>query len=112
MSDLLLKSLRDQEQKSMLQRMEIVPLQTSELVGSLNASLFFPTCDGIDISGNLSITLVYNDTLKKVSFTALLKGLGVTDCRPDQVIPLIESRYVAGIKMSGWLVEQHLKFLF
>jgi hypothetical protein len=111
-SNLLLKSIKDPLQKIMIQRMEIVPLQTSKWVRSLNASLFLPTSDGIDIPSDLSLNLIDNDALENESLVALLIGLGVSMCKPEQVIPLIEQRYVSGFSFSTATMTQHIAFLF
>jgi len=112
MSNLLLKSIEDPTQKRMLQQMEIVPLQTSKWVRSLHASLFFPTCDGIDIPGDLNLSLVDEKALENTTLEALLIGLGVSKCRPEQVIPLIEQRYVADAQIFITTMLHDIKFLF
>jgi hypothetical protein len=111
-SNLLLKSIKDPAQKSMIQRMEMVPLQTSKWVRSLNASLFFPTSEGINIPSDLSLNLVNDDALENTSLAALFIGLGVSKCRPEQVIPLIEQRYVSGVSLFTAKMTQHIAFLF
>ena len=112
MSNLLLKSIEDPTQKSMLQRMEMVPLQTSKWVRSLHASLFFPTCDGIDIPSDLNLSLVDEKVRENTTLEALLRGLGVSNCRPEQIIPLIEQSYAFGTKLFVQTMVHHMKFLF
>ena len=112
MSNLLLKSIEDPTQKSMIQRMEMVPLQTSKWVRSLNASLFFSTSGGIEIPSDLGLSLVDDEVLENKTLVALLTGLGVSKCRPEQVIPLIEQRYVVDAGLSPRTMTHHMKFLF
>ena len=112
MSELLLKSIEDPAQMNAIQQMRMVPLQTSKWVRSLNASLFFPTSDGIDIPNDLSLSLVDGNAQENKALEALLVGLRVSNCRPEQVIPLIEQRYETGINFSRTTITHHINFLF
>jgi hypothetical protein len=111
-SNLLLASTGARSIKETMQRLELVPLGNGNWVASRNASIFFPTSGGVDIPKKLKLSLLDGDALNNSAFKDLLTSLGVVECEPGQVIPLIEQRYRLGGSLNNDLLVQDIVFLF
>ncbi|TGO71885.1 hypothetical protein BELL_0517g00020 [Botrytis elliptica] len=107
---ILILIARKNDQKLNVQRLKIVPLDNGRWICPLNASIFFPTSDGIDILKGLPLNLVDKEALENSSRKELFSQLGVTECSPRQIFPLIELRYKLPSFMSDSASD--VKFLF
>jgi hypothetical protein len=89
----------------------IIPLQNGNWARPLNASIFFPTSEGVKVPPDLPLSLVDAKTIRNTIRKALFSMLGVTECEPARIFPLIEQRYrVGGISFTDTV--KHLNFLF
>ena len=111
-SDLLIRSLEDTTQRKLVQRLPIIPLDNGSWVHSLNASIFFPTSGGVKIPRGLPLSLILEDTLSNERRKVLFSSLGITECDPSRIFPLIENRYMTRHPGSESPCFQDMKFLF
>ena len=111
-SDLLISSLEDTTQRKSVQQLPIIPLDNGSWVRSLNASIFFPTSGGVKIPQGLPLSLILEDTLSNERRKALFSSLGITECDPSRIFPLIENRYTTQKPYSWSHLLQDMKFLF
>ncbi len=111
-SGLLMEALKIPEQKDFVRKLEIVPLLGGKWVCALNASIFFPSCGGVDIPSNLDLSLVDDQALLNESRKNLFINLGITECASTRIFPLIEQRYAKGGTISNCYFFQDIEFLF
>jgi len=99
---------------SAIMLLPLVPLSKGTWVAPRNASIFFPTSGGIDIPTDLPLNLVDGDTLHNLSRARLFSKLGVTECAPLRIFPLIQQVYQANrIQGTTWQAHMsHVEFLF
>jgi hypothetical protein len=94
-----------------IKQLPIVPLANGRWVPALNASIFFPKCGGIDVPADLPVSLVKAGASQNPTWKKFLGKLGISECTPSTIIPLIEQRY----RSSGRSAEEslnHVAFLF
>ena len=101
----------DPRNRHFLRRLHIVRLNGGRWVRPLNATIFFPTSGGIEISADLPLNLVDAKVLENHSWGKLLSQLGVTECAPVRVFPLIEQQYKSSDKRLDHSLA-HIKFMF
>ncbi len=111
-SELLIKGLEFTKERYMIQRLKIVPLDNGKWVCPLNASIFFPSSAEINIPKDLSLNLVDAGTLLNDRRRVLFSALGVTECAPVRVFPLIEQRYKDQRPLKYSNLYQDVEFLF
>lgn len=113
-ADILIKAMDVAQCSSDIMLLPLVPLSNGTWVVARNASIFFPTSGGIDIPTDLPLNLVDGDTLHNLSRASLFSKLGVTECSPLRIFPLIQQVYQARrIKGISWQAHtSHVKFLF
>jgi hypothetical protein len=94
--------------------LKIIPLQDSRWVSSKSSNIYFPSTDHTAIPIDLGLGLVDAIAVSNVERKDLLSQLGVTNVRPNKVIPLIYSRYEASTLSSVNLLESssHLRYLY
>lgn len=112
MSNLLLAATGDQAVKMAVQKLRLVPLQDKKWVASLNASIFLSKSGGVDIPAGLKLSLLDNRALYNSALKALLTTLGVGECDPGRVIPLIEQRYRSSGSWGTDVLVKDIVFLF
>jgi len=112
--DVLLNDLRNPPTMNFVLKLDIIPLEgnDSKWVRKHNASIFFPSSGGVGIPGDLLAGLVKENWLQNDSRKALCIKLGITECSPKLIFPLIEQRYEQGGSISTNLFYQDIKFLF
>ena len=111
-ADILIDIARDEKSKKSIQKTCIIPLDGGKWVRPLGASIFFPTSGGIDIPEKLPLSLVGREALENLSRKTLFSELGVVECSPARIFPLIEQRYIKGGTLGTKLLIQDMKFLF
>ena len=107
----LTKAMDVPENWNRISRLPLIPLTKGTWVRPLNASIFFPTCRGTDIPSDLPLNLVDPQTLENQARETLFKRLGISECHPERIFPLIEQ----ACKSNNWTLAaavQHLKFVF
>jgi len=110
--NLLIKASKDQKSHcKFVKSLSIIPLSDRRWVPPLNASIFFPTSGGIDIPTDLRLNLVDADALRNPSWKTLFSLLGVTECEPSRIFPLIESRHRKGSVTREQSVS-YIQFIF
>jgi hypothetical protein len=113
-ASVLLQAIEKQPgHKARIDQIKLVPLINSnrKWVPPRNASIFFPTCRGIDIPTDLELNLVAPQRLRWPAVMELFRQLGVSECAPERVFPDIKRACVS----SNWTVAsavEHLKFVF
>ncbi|KAF1816496.1 hypothetical protein P152DRAFT_428616 [Eremomyces bilateralis CBS 781.70] len=91
--------------------LRIVPLSTGNWASPQNASIYFPFSEGVEIPDDLPLSLVDTLSLSNESRKVLFTRLGITECKPELVFPLINQQYQrAGTTRSQAL--SHIKFVF
>jgi hypothetical protein len=112
--DILLNGLRNPPTMNIVLKLDIIPLQGDEPKWNCkyNHSIFFPTSGGVDIPGKLLAGLVKESWLRNSSRKALCVKLGITECSPTEIFPLIEQRYAKGGSIFIYLFYEDIKFLF
>lgn len=95
-----------------VRKLKIIPLSHGDYARPLNASIFYPTSGGIEIPEGLELNLVEEGALGNETRRKLFDKVGVTECEPSRVFPLIEQRYrsfgvtrqqsVSDIKFMFW----------
>ncbi|KAF7894390.1 uncharacterized protein EAF01_009841 [Botrytis porri] len=115
MSNLLISMSQDDSNKMKIQKLNIIPLDSGTWARPLNASIIFPTSGGVDIPKDLPLNLVDGKALENTSREKLFSQLGVAECSPERMFPLIEQRYnfptrkidsVSDIKFLFWHHEK------
>jgi hypothetical protein len=99
--------------KSQVDIIALVPLINTnrQWVPARGATIFFPTCRGIEIPRDLPLSLVDPSRLGTPKMVELFKVLGVSQCQPERIFPLIKS----ACKSSQWTRQnalEHLKFIY
>jgi hypothetical protein len=112
--DILLNGLRNPPTMDFVLKLEIIPLEgkDSKWVRKYHASIFFPSSGDVKIPGDLLAGLVKESWLQNNSRKALCIKLGITECSPTKIFPLIEQRYAKGGSIFTSLFYQDIKFLF
>ena len=109
--ELLVNLMADPNFAAIIRLFPVVPLDNGRWVLALNASIFFPKCDGIDIPTDLPVNLVRAEASQSPTWRRFLGKLGISECAPSKIIPLIEQRYLSlGRTMDESL--NHVAFLF
>lgn len=93
--------------------LSIIPLTSGMWARGRGASIFFPTSGGVEIPEDLLLSMVDAAAVSNPSRRRLFSRLGVTECIPERVFPLIEQRYLyqrAGNTFQSSL--SHCKFMF
>jgi len=113
-ADILTGAMDVAQYSSDIMLLPLIPLSKGTWVVPRNASIFFPTSGGIDIPTDLPLNLVDGDTLRNPSRARLFSKLGVTECSPLRIFPLIQQVYQAKwIHGISWQAHiSHVKFLF
>ncbi|KAF1811006.1 hypothetical protein P152DRAFT_475063 [Eremomyces bilateralis CBS 781.70] len=109
----LLRAVATSEQLAIgIKKLPLVPLLKDERwVPSFNASIYFPKCRGIDIPRDLPLSLVDSRALINDERTELFRELGVSECAPQRIFPLLEQ----ACRKDDWTMDtalDHLKFVF
>lgn len=115
MCELLLEASNDPETKLEIQLLEIVPLEDADpprWVRTYHASIYFPVSGEMTVPSGLLAGIVKSSWLQKRGRTTLAMELGVTECPPTSIFPLIEQRYKRGGSISLKFFWQDIKFLF
>ncbi|KAF2810106.1 uncharacterized protein BDZ99DRAFT_442610 [Mytilinidion resinicola] len=110
-ASLLIVMLRNPIYTPSIGILPIVPLNTGRWVSPRFASIYFPTSEGIEVPADLGLALVDTGALRNNSRKTLFSKLGVTECDPSKVFPLIEQVYLG----SGQTFRQtlpHISFIF
>jgi hypothetical protein len=76
-----------------VKKLKIIPLSHGGYARPLNASIFYPTSGGIEIPEGLELNLVEEGALGNETRKRLFGQVGVTECEPSRVFPLIAQRY-------------------
>jgi hypothetical protein len=108
---LLIKAIEQQPYRRLIELLPIIPLTNGAWVTPKNASLFFPTSGGVDIPTDLPLSLVNATSLLNQSRTSLFTRLGVTECEPSRIFPLIEQRSRA-VDVTMQQSTSHVVFVF
>lgn len=111
-SNLLLGLIGESTFKDALEKLDVVQLETGKWVAPRHGSIFFPTSGDVDIPNGLKLSLLDGKALDNPAFKDLLKSLGVGECKPHEVIPLIEQRYGPSARVSKKALLQDIVFLF
>ncbi|KAF1808780.1 hypothetical protein P152DRAFT_452583 [Eremomyces bilateralis CBS 781.70] len=109
----LLRAVATSEQFAIgIKKLPLVPLLEDERwVPPFNASIYFPNCRGIDIPRDLPLSLVDPRALVNDERTKLFRELGVSECDPERIFPLLEQ----ACRKDDWTMDKaldHLKFVF
>lgn len=94
-----------------LRKLSIVPLNNGRWVPPYNASIFLPTTGGVEIPVDLPLSLVDALAIQNHSRKELFRLLGIHECPPAKVFPLIEQQYGSG-SMTVPNNVAHIKFMF
>jgi hypothetical protein len=91
----------------------LVPLlnNSRQWAPARGATIFFPTCRGIDIPRDLPLSLVNPDYLESPNMIALFESLGISECLPERIFPLIKN----ACRSSKWTLgasREHIKFIY
>lgn len=92
---LLLKASDDQAHLETIKMLSLAPLNNGSWVRSKHPSLFLPTSGGVAIPADLSLSLVDGNALLNPARTSLFLHLGVTECAPTRIFPLIGQQYLS-----------------
>jgi hypothetical protein len=96
-ADLLISFMQHSNHTEFLKKLPVVPLNNGKWVRPRNASIFFPTSGGIEIPDGLpNLNLVDTGALSNQSRKTLISKLGVIECEPSRIFPLIEERHRSG----------------
>ncbi|TGO13902.1 hypothetical protein BTUL_0061g00190 [Botrytis tulipae] len=98
--------------KKEIQKLNIIPLDNLAWVRPLNASIFFPTSGGVDIPKGLPLNLVDEKALENPSREKLFSQLGVSECSPERIFPLIQQRSFPTVRKFLASDLQDIRFLF
>ena len=109
---LLIRAASVPSWKVYIQRLKIIPLQNGRWAPSFNASIFFPSSGGVQIPEGLPLSLVAENALLNSSRKTLFSILGVSECAPSRIFPLIEQRYSSSNRHTLSICLQDIKFLF
>ncbi|KAF1811585.1 hypothetical protein P152DRAFT_60560 [Eremomyces bilateralis CBS 781.70] len=109
----LLKAIdTSQELKSVLKELPLLPTLSSERwVSPSKGAIYFPDCGGIDVPRDLPLTLISPQTVIDGERRKLFRCLGVLECCPADIFPLLEE----ACKKVRWTLDNavdHLKFMF
>ncbi|KAF7949568.1 uncharacterized protein EAE97_003077 [Botrytis byssoidea] len=110
MANLLITMGQDDSNKMKIQKLNIIPLDSGVWARPLNASIFFPTSGGVDIPKALPLNLVDGEALGNPSRKKLFSQLGIAECSPERIFPLIEQRYKLSNRKTDSVSD--IKFLF
>ncbi|TGO31378.1 hypothetical protein BPAE_0001g02500 [Botrytis paeoniae] len=110
MANLLISMGQDDSNKMKIQKLNIIPLDSGAWARPLNASIFFPTSGGVDIPKGLPLNLVDGKALENPGREKLFSQLGVAECSPERIFPLIEQRYKLPTRKIDSVSD--IKFLF
>ncbi|KAF2499755.1 hypothetical protein BU16DRAFT_504059 [Lophium mytilinum] len=105
------KKFRDEEGDPLLADFENEEHTAYIWASSRNASIYFPTSGGIEIPANLGLALIDSGALRNSSRMTLFGKLGVTECDPSRVFPLIEQFHRNPVLQSRETIP-HIKFMF
>ncbi|TGO51966.1 hypothetical protein BOTNAR_0339g00020 [Botryotinia narcissicola] len=108
---LIVMCLNDSIKKE-IQKLNIIPLDNLAWVRPLNASIFFPTSGGVDIPKGLPLNLVDEKALENPSREKLFSQLGVSECSPKRIFPLIQQRSFPTVRKFLASDLQDIRFLF
>ncbi|KAF2103412.1 hypothetical protein NA57DRAFT_31443 [Rhizodiscina lignyota] len=97
--------------RDFLRKLPIVPLNNGRWVRTFNASVFFPTSGGTEIPPDLPLNLVNDDALQNESRKKLFSQLGIAECAPARIFPLIEQTYPLSDQNFDKSLS-HVKFMF
>ncbi|TEY73343.1 hypothetical protein BOTCAL_0079g00080 [Botryotinia calthae] len=111
-ADLLVSMCHDESVKKKIRKLNIIPLDSGAWVRPLNASIFCPTSGGIDIPKGLPLNLVDKKALENPSRDKLFSQLGVAECSPERIFPLIEQRRFPPASELSDSDLQDIRFLF
>lgn len=108
-ASLLILSLRGHA--NFVTKLKIIPLSDGNYARPLNASIFYPTSGGIEIPDGLDLHLVEERALGNETRKKLFGKVGVTECDPSRVFPLIAQRYRSfGVTIKQSVAD--IKFMF
>ncbi|KAF2808268.1 uncharacterized protein BDZ99DRAFT_50741 [Mytilinidion resinicola] len=111
-ADLLISFMQHSNHTEFLKKLPIVPLNNGKWVRPRNASIFFPTSGGIDIPDGLpNLNLVDTGALRSQSRRTLFSKLGVIECEPSRIFPLIEERHRSGGTTPAQSVS-YIRFIY
>jgi hypothetical protein len=111
-SDQLIEAIKhDYQNFEFLGKLPIVLLNNGRWVLPFKASIFWPTSGGIEIPADLGLGLVDTNILQNESRRKLFAALGITECKPKTIFPLIEQQYKSSYKTFEKSLA-HIKFMF
>lgn len=112
-ANILLAATKERQHAMKIEKMALIPLTNDSWVPSLNASIFYATTGGIDVPSDLSLALVHKEAAMNKARRSLFSKLGVTECHPSRIFPLIEQRYsVLARDVSVDERRSHYQFAF
>jgi hypothetical protein len=111
-ADLLIKATKVAHQKECIQKLKIIPLQNGRWAPAWRASVFLPSSGDVKIPEGLPLSLVNEKALLNSSRETLFSELGIRECAPSRIFPLIEQRYSSNGRLTMAVCRQDIKFLF
>jgi hypothetical protein len=100
-----------QTHSNLVKGLQIIPLDDGRWAHAHNATIFLPMSGGAKVPGDLELNIVAENSLQEPTRKALFLQLGVTECEPSRIFPLIENQYRRQ-EMSLIQSLAHFKFLF
>ncbi|KAH8800361.1 hypothetical protein F5884DRAFT_891279 [Xylogone sp. PMI_703] len=111
-ADLLVSFMQHSGHTAFLKKLPVVPLGNGKWVRPHNASIFFPTSGGIEIPDGLpNLNLVDTGAMSNQSRKTFFSKLGVVECEPSRIFPLIEERHQSGGITSAQSVD-YIRFIY